>query len=420
MGIYISHQQSVDDAITKTSRIVSIVGLPAFLVSTYRNLYVDFLPLHSTFLTILYLGFVSLSFDVIKNSIIRLYALAGIFLSIFILSGVRNESFLNVDIWLIFAGCILAFRASYLWISITLIIAVSILFFLLHNSKIYLDEYYFVSLALHIAALSMSFIVFSLIKNVTLNYQKLYEDQAESNVGLIEKSKRSYLLAQEAEEDKEEEKQRLRTVAYSLYSQIFTLQNIIKFAEENNDQKSLQDSRERMEDIKDDLLEFSKSGKFINSQTAKLTISELTHLIENYIKPYSTGCFDNFSLSVSSKDASLDVLEIPMQYIKLLVHHLIQHCRENHQAKELKFDIQKGIKSRSMQQIKFSIFVYSIEDLSKTDFSKLNREMERKSYLNSSDNHTNFIKILLRSMSGSLKVSSMSNAARYDMSFWVD
>lgn len=420
LNIYISHQQTVDDAITKTSRIVSIVGLPAFLVSTYRNLYVDFLPLHSTVMTILYLGFVSLSFDVIKNSTIRLYALVGIFLSVFILSGVRNESFLHVDIWLIFAGCILAFRASYLWISITLTIAVSILLFLLHDSKIHLDEYYFVPMALHITSLSVSFIVFSLIKNITLNYQKLYEDQAESNVGLIEKSKRSYLLAQEAEEDKEEEKQRLRTVAYSLYSQIFTLQNIIKFAEENNDQKSLQDSRERMEDIKDDLLEFSKSGKFINSQTAKLTISELTHVIENHIKPYSTGCSDNFSLSVSSKDASLDILEIPIHYIKLLAHHLIQHCRENHQAKELKFDIQKGIKSRSMQQIKLSMFVYSIEDLSTTDFSKLNREIESKSYLNSSDNHTSFIKILLRSMSGSLKASSMGNAARYDMSFWVD
>ena len=91
-------------------------------------------------------------------------------------------------------------------------------------------------MTLHIASLSVSFVIFTLIKNVILNYQKLYEDQAESNVGLIEKSKRSYLLAQEAEEDKEEEKQRLRTAAYSLYSQISTLQNIIKFAEDNKDQ----------------------------------------------------------------------------------------------------------------------------------------------------------------------------------------
>ena len=115
-----------------------------------------------------------------------------------------------------------------------------------------------------------------------------------------------------------------------------------------------------------------------------------------------------------------DSFEIPIHYIKLIAHHLIQHCRENHQAKELKFDIQKGVKARSMQQIKLSVFVYSIEDLSETDFSKLNREMASKSHLNIGDNHIRFIKILLQGMSGSLKASSMGNTARYDMSFWVD
>ena len=99
---------------------------------------------------------------------------------------------------------------------------------------------------------------------------------------------------------------------------------------------------------------------------------------------------------------------------------MIQHCRENHQAKELKFNIQKGAKARSMQQIKLSVFVYSIEDLSETDFSNLNREMASKSHLNIGDNHIRFIKILLQGMSGSLKASSMGNTTRYDMSFWVD
>ena len=420
MSIHISHQQTVDDAIRKACRVLAIIGLPILLVSTYRNLYVDFLPLHSTVMTIIYLSFIALSFDFIKNSNIRLYALAGAFLGVFILSGARNESFLNVDIWLIFAGCILAFRVSYLWLAITLTVAVSILLFLLQNSNIYLEEPYFVPMTLHIASLSVSFVIFTLIKKVILNYQKLYEDQAESNVGLIEKSKRSYLLVQEAEEDKEEEKQRLRTAAYSLYSQISTLQNIIKFAEENNDQKSLQDSRERMKDIQGDLLEFSKSGKYIDAQTSKLTISDLAYVLDNHIKPYVKVYSDNFNCSVTFEDKSLDEFEIPINYIKLLAHHLIQHCRENHQASELKFDIQKGIKARNMQQIKLNIFVYSNVDLSETDFFKLNREMESKSYLNSINNHASFIKILLRSMSGSLKASSMGNAARYDMSFWVD
>ena len=59
-------------------------------------------------------------------------------------------------------------------------------------------------MTLHIASLSVSFVIFTLIKKVILNYQKLYEEQAESNVGLIEKNKKSYFLFQEAVEDKEE------------------------------------------------------------------------------------------------------------------------------------------------------------------------------------------------------------------------
>ena len=67
MNIHRSHQQTVDDAIRKTCRILAIIGLPVFLVSTYRNLYVDFLPLHSTLVTIIYLSFAALSFDIIKT-----------------------------------------------------------------------------------------------------------------------------------------------------------------------------------------------------------------------------------------------------------------------------------------------------------------------------------------------------------------
>ena len=124
-----------------------------------------------------------------------------------------------------------------------------------------------------------------------------------------------------------------------------------------------------MEDIQGDLLEFSKSGKYINSQTSKLTISDLAYVLDDHLKQYVKVCSDDFNCSVTFDDKSLDQFEIPINYIKLLAHHLIQHCRESHQAKELKFDIQKGFKARSMQQIKLNIFVYSIVDLSATDFS---------------------------------------------------
>ena len=77
-----------------------------------------------------------------------------------------------------------------------------------------------------------------------------------------------------------------------------------------------------MEDIQGDLLEFSKSGKYINSQTSKLTISDLAYVLDNHLKPYAKVCSDNFNCSVTFEDKSLDDYEIPINYIKLLAHHL--------------------------------------------------------------------------------------------------
>ena len=58
-------------------------------------------------------------------------------------------------------------------------------------------------IALHSCVLLISFVLFSAVSNVVSNFQLLYETQVGANTNLIEKNKRSYLLAQETEEDKE-------------------------------------------------------------------------------------------------------------------------------------------------------------------------------------------------------------------------
>ena len=131
-----SPKQAVDDALKSTRRILATIFLPAFLAAIYRNLYVDYSPLDSICITIIYFGFVALSFNFIKNTAVRLYLLVGLFY-LFSFSGYRNDSFLNVDMWLIFAGCILAFRTSYFWIATTWILAISLLLFLLRDSALY-------------------------------------------------------------------------------------------------------------------------------------------------------------------------------------------------------------------------------------------------------------------------------------------
>ena len=135
-----SPKQAVDDALKSTCRILATIFLPAFLAATYRNLYVDHLPLYSMCITIIYFGFVALSFNFVKNTAVRLYVLVGLFLSVFVLSEYRNDSFLNVDMWLIFVGCILVFRTSYFYIATTWILAISLLLFLLRDPALSPEE----------------------------------------------------------------------------------------------------------------------------------------------------------------------------------------------------------------------------------------------------------------------------------------
>ncbi len=417
MSKIISPNQAIDDALKNTCRILAAIFLPAFLTAAYRNLYVDYLPLHSLLITIIYFGFVALSFNFFKNTAVRLYVLVGLFLSVFVLAGYRNDSFLHVDMWLIFAGCILAFRTSYFWIATTWILAISLLLFLLRDSDLYPNDPFFVALTLHISSLLIGFIVFSLIKNVVSNYQELYEKQVEATTGLLEKNKQSYLLVEEAEETKEEERNRLRAAAFSLYSQIDRLTDLIGLSQKDADGGLL---RSRLDEIKSDLHEFSENGKFISGETTDLTISDFTQVVANFSRPYSELSADSLNVSIVSKETNGGLFYFPMNFIKVLVHHLIEHCSEQYQATELKFEFHLGQKARSMQQIKLSLFIFSKRDFSEEEFSKLNTRMEGKRNLDTGDNHTSLIKTVLRRLSGTLKASLMGNAARYDISFWVD
>ena len=167
-------------------------------------------------------------------------------------------------------------------------------------------------------------------------------------------------------------------------------------------------------------LQISATSLTVRVSLVKLKISELVHILENHIKPYAMASSDVLNLFVTSREKDTAEFEFPIQYLKLLTHHTIQHNLKKYQTKELKFDIHKGLKTLSMQQIKISVFIISDFDLPEADVSKLNREMSKKIDLTLGDNHTSFIRILLRGMSGSFEAYSMGKTARYEISFWVD
>ena len=416
----ISPEQAIDDALKKACLLVFLVSSPAFFINVYRNLLLDFLPIHVTIISTVWVGFYLLSSKLITSSYVRYYSLLGFLLTLFFISGFRNQSILAADIFIIIFGGLLALRQSTSTILFVAVAATTGAYLIIDEQFLSPDLSFELHVALHTCTLLLSFVLYSAIRNVVSNFESLYELQTEVNINLVNKNKQSHLWVQDAEESKGNEKQRLRTTAYNIYSQISTLQNITKFATETDDIKLLDDSNIRMEDIKCDLLEFYNSGKYVSSKTTKLKIPELVHILENHIRPYAMASSDVLNLFVTSREKDTAEFEFPIQYLKLLTHHTIQHNLKKYQTKELKFDIRKGLKTLSMQQIKISVFIILNLDLPEADVSTLNREMDKKIDLPPGDNHISFMRILLRGMSGSFEAHSMGKTVRYEISFWVD
>ena len=108
----ISMEKIVDNALQKASKVLMLISIPALLLSMYRNLIIDFLPFYQTAITLVWLGFLLGSTNKLNLIKIRLYLIVILFLALFLLTGFRNQSIIFVDIWLVIAGGLLAFRQS--------------------------------------------------------------------------------------------------------------------------------------------------------------------------------------------------------------------------------------------------------------------------------------------------------------------
>lgn len=420
MSEAVSLDYAINDALRKASIVLAIVAFPALLIASYRNLYLDFLPVHQSAITLIWLGFVLLSLKRLTSTNFRFYALVLLFLSLFFLTGFRNQSFILTDLWLFIVGGLLALKHS-LWIVLLITSASGVsLYLIIDEIALFPGLNFAEHVSLHSSALLLSFVLYSAIRNVVLNYQQLYEAQLETNASLIKKNKTSYLLVEEAEENKEDQRRRLRASVYSLYSQLSILQEFIILAKNNNDNNMLHDGISRIEFIKADLFAFTENGRFISPETSKLTISECSKLLEGFITPYSVIQFDDLTISTTSRDAESTKFEFPMHYLTVMVHHLIEHCRQEYEASEIKFEFRKGQKARSMQQIQVSLTIRAKDNLPANYFLSLNKLMDSKRNEDAEDNHTTLIKVILRRLSGTFKASLNGDILQYDLDFWVD
>jgi len=88
----ISLEETVDLAINKALRVLAILSFPALMIACYRNLYVDFLPIHQLTITFIWIHFLTFSINLKPFKGHRLNALAAVIFLLFVATSIGNES----------------------------------------------------------------------------------------------------------------------------------------------------------------------------------------------------------------------------------------------------------------------------------------------------------------------------------------
>ena len=276
----------VDQSLKVASRVIAVVAFPAILFAAYRNLSIDFLPYHQAFLTVCYGIFVFLGFGKIKSNQIRFYSLVIIFLSLFIVSGLRNNSIIFVDAFLVLACGLMAFKFTGFTVLSTGILATGLLLFLVSETFLPDGEIYSDLMGVHISCLLLTSVLIFAIRNVVEQYQQFYLKEIEQNRSLIEKNKSSYDLVAEAQESSEAEKAKLKLAAFSLASQMNLTKNLLEKTDKKKNRPQVEYIRDRVHDVSFNLSKISETGNYLSNDVATLTLQELSHILEQFMHAY--------------------------------------------------------------------------------------------------------------------------------------
>ena len=417
----ISLEKTMDDALRKASKVLMLISLPALLLAAYRNLIIEFLPIYQISLTLIWSGFFLASLNNANLIKIRIHLVVFLFFALFIFTGYRNQSVIFVDVWLIIAGGLMAFRQSLKVVFSLLTIAPIGLLLIINEQFLFPGIEYELHLAIHGTALLLSFVLFYVIRNVVQNYQFLYESQVVINASLTEENKKSYLKIVEGKETVKEERQRLKLSAFSLSSQMSILEKVVQLAKKNDDPMLLGFAGTRIEELHKDLLDYSNDGSYISSETKIFSVSELAFSIEQYLRPFKVVFAGLTTISVENYKILDSKFKFPISFIKIICHHLMEHCLEELNPNKVLFDFQIfGKQIRNKQQIKMTCCIELDHGLKDFDPLKFNKTMENNQILKKSQSHTAVMKALVNRLSGKLESSLVDGNLEYKLLFWVD
>ena len=411
----------LDQSLKIAARVIAIVAFPALIIVGYRNIFLDFVPYHQLFLTICYGLFVFLGFGKIKSNQFRFYSLTLIFFALFIAAGLRNSSIIFVDVFLILACGLMAFKFTGLIVIISGIIATSALLLSVPETFLPDGEIYSSIIGVHLSCLTLSFVLIFAIRNVVEQYENVYLKEIEQNKSLIEKNKTSYDLVAEAQERSEAEKTKLKIAAYSLTSQMDLIKGLLESTDQKKNHLQVEYIRDRILDVSFNLSKISETGNYISNDTATLTLQDLAHILEKFAYTYELFS-DEKGIKVEVETSSVSEVEygIPLGSLKVMLHHLISYCQETYEPQELKFEISEGRQSQTMREVQFTILATTTGNLEDLNLARFNKVMESKLNFETGAPHTNLIKAVLSSLPGSIKATLIGNKVRMDISFWVE
>ena len=411
----------LDQSLKIAARVIAIVAFPALIIVAYRNIFLDFVPYHQLFLTICYGLFVFLGFGKIKSNQFRFYSLTLIFFALFIAAGLRNSSIIFVDVFLILACGLMAFKFTGLIVIISGIIATSALLLSVPETFLPDGEIYSSIIGVHLSCLTLSFVLIFAIRNVVEQYENVYLKEIEQNKSLIEKNKTSYDLVAEAQERSEAEKTKLKIAAYSLTSQMDLIKGLLESTDQKKNRWQVDYIRDRIFDVSFNLSKISETGNYISNDTATLTLQDLAHILEKFAYTYELFS-DEKGIKVEMETSSVSEVEygIPLGSLKVMLHHLISYCQEIYEPQELKFEISEGRQSQTMREVQFTILASVTGNLEDLNLARFNKVMESKLNFETGAPHTNLIKAVLSSLPGSIKATLIGNKVRMDISFWVE
>ena len=411
----------VDQSLKIASRVIAVVAFPAVLFAAYRNLAIDFLPYHQAFLTVCYGIFVFLGFGKIKSNQIRFYALVIIFLLLFIASGLRNSSIIFVDVFLVLACGLMAFKFTGLVVLSTGILATGLLLFLVPETFLPDGEIYSRIIGVHISCLTLTCILIFAIRNVVEQYQQFYLKEIEENKSLIEKNKSSYNLVAEAQESSEAEKAKLKLAAFSLASQMDLTKNLLEKTDKKRNRAQVEYIRDRIHDVSFNLSKISETGNYLSNDVATLNLQELSHILKQFMHAYEFFSNDkSMKVAVETNSKSEFEYGIPLSSLKVMLHHLISYCQDIHEPKEIKCEIGEGRQSQTMKEVQLKISIAGTKNLEDLNLARFNKVMESKLNFETGSAHTNVMKAVLSSLPGTIKATLLGNKIRLDLAFWVE